>query len=107
MAEHRSFRLTITPKDNPASGGEYQSALAVAAAQQAIILLLAALILDGGVVLRFCTIAAIASWICTLMIMLRRPKQPTILDLGIVKYGFWPAMFLVTVIGFVINSFVR
>ena len=109
MAEHRSFRLTTAPNDEctnqpgKVSGWRYSESIKVAVAQQAVVLIFASLILDGGQILRFCAIAAIASWICTLVIILRRPKQPTKLDLGIVKFGFWPAMPLVALIGFVVG----
>ena len=103
MTTHRSFRLSAMPDDEPiceppsTAKGKYFRAIGVAVAQQAPILILAALMLDGGRILRICTIAAIASWICTLMILLRRPKQPTNCDIAIVNYGFWAAMFLILI----------
>ena len=77
-------------------------ALVVAVTQQAVILTLAALILDGGHILRICVLAAVASWLCTLLIMLRRPKQPTTVDLAIIKYGFWPAIPIVLTVGSIV-----
>ena len=90
-----------------AVGTVYSHAITVALAQHAVVLILAALVLDGGHMLRICTIAALASWLCTLVIMLRRRKQPTRFDLGLVRYGFWPAMFLVTTIEFAREFFLR
>jgi hypothetical protein len=109
MAKHRSFRLTITPQDRLIAGG-HPEALAVAAGQQAIVLLLAGLFrmaLGNDALLGFCLIAAIASWICTLIVLRRRPKQPTAVDLAIIEYGFWPALLLVTVMGLAVGAFVR
>jgi hypothetical protein len=67
-------------------------------AQQTPLFVLAALLLDGGYALRVCTIAAAVSWAATLLIMLRRPKHPTNVDLAVVAYGFWPAMAM-TILG--------
>ena len=106
ITTHRSFRLTATPNDGlppRISKERYSRAITIALAQQAPILILASLILDGGRILMVCAIAAIASWICTAVILLRRPKQPTASDIALVKYGFWPAIFLVLVTGFLIQ----
>jgi len=78
-----------------------------AAVQQAVVLVFAALILDGGLTLRFCVAAAILSWICVLVVMIRHPKEPTWLDLGIVKYGFWFAVALILVAGWLLVSWGR
>ena len=109
MAGHRSFRLTTAPIDDraalpgKAAGWRYFEPIKTAVAQQAIVLILASLILDGGQILRLCSVPAMASWICTLLVMLRRPTSPTKLDLAIVKFGFWLAIPLVVVIGFVVD----
>jgi hypothetical protein len=110
MAKHRSFRLTATPSDDLASQPlfaareKFSHAIVIALAQQVPVLILAALILDGGLILRFCGIAAIAAWVFTLTILLRRPKEPTNIDLAVIKYSFWPAMLLILVVGFVMQS---
>jgi hypothetical protein len=62
------------------------------------VLVLAALILDGGHVFCLCAAGAIASWVCNLVILLRRPQHPTNFDRALVKYGFWPATMLVSVL---------
>ncbi|MHB1037969.1 MAG: hypothetical protein ACYC35_26370 [Pirellulales bacterium] len=101
MGQHRSFRLTVTSTGDPAeqpsltARQKYADAIVTALVQHAIVLIFSALILDGGVLLRFCTIAVVASWICTLVILVRRPRQPTDCDIVLVKFGFWPAMCLV------------
>ena len=73
----------------------YGRAIVLAAAQQVVVLALASLVLDGGRSLRACVTAAGLSWICALLPMLRHSKQPTRLDLVIVKYGFWFVLLLV------------
>ena len=109
MAEHRSFRLTTTSKDGSSqqpfavTGRGYSRAVTAAVAQQAVVLLFASLILDGGQIFRYCAVAAMASWVCTLVILLRRPKHPTNVDLAIVRFGFWLAIPLLPVIGFVVD----
>ena len=109
MAEHRSFRLTTTPTDDSTqqpSADCWRQVLQSnhgSGAQQAVVLIFASLILDGGQIFRFCAVAAMASWVCTLMILLRRPKHPTNMDLAIVKVGFWLAIPLVPLIGFVVD----
>jgi hypothetical protein len=112
MAKHRSFRLTAAESNDSANepsrviARRYLHAITLAVAQQAVVLILAALILDGGHLLRVSVIAAIASWICTALVILRRPKQPTKLDLAIVKYGFWPAILLVLVMEILLRRMV-
>lgn len=103
MAKHRSFRLTPSRdecSDRPSTENAeaHSQAIVFAAVQQAIVLLLAALILDGGYILRICTIAAIASWVATLVIIVRRSKHPSAVDLAIVRYGFWMTMLVVLVV---------
>jgi ABC-type uncharacterized transport system permease subunit len=113
VAEHRSFRLTTTPSADSigqpslAARAKHSRAITVAVVQQGFVLILAALILDGGVTLRFCAAAAIASWVCALVIILRRPQQPTNFDLAIIRYGFGLALPLVLAIGFLVDRFVR
>ncbi len=70
-------------------------------------MILAALLLDGGVTLRFCAAAALPSWLCTLVIILRRPQQPTNFDLAIIRYGFWAVLLLVLALGFLTHLVVR
>ena len=109
MVEHRSSRPTTTPEDGSsqqpvlAAGGRYSRAITTAVVQQAVVLSFTSLLLDGGRVCRFCVVAALASWVGTLVIMLRRPKQPTNPDLAFVKFGFWFAIAVVIAIGFVVD----
>ena len=66
----------------------HRADVAFAMAQQAVLLLLTALLLDGGFMLRVCCVAAIAHWAAMVIIRIRRPVEPTTLDVGVVKFGF-------------------
>jgi hypothetical protein len=61
----------------------------VALVQQAFLLILAAFTLDGGILLRLVSGALVASWLVSLTVMLLGPRQPTVLGIAIVKFGFW------------------
>jgi hypothetical protein len=109
MVIHRSFRLTSASdgsaeRPSALDAKTHSQAIVFAVAQQAILLFFAATILDGGQILRLCTLAAIVSWVPSLLIMLRRPKEPTHADLGIIKYGFWPALLIVFVVASLLNA---
>lgn len=91
-------RTDESPPDTPGPQSDvrtYGRAIVLAAAQHAVALTLATLILDGGRSLRVCVTAACLSWGCTLLIMLRHPKQPTGVDLAIVKFSFWFVLIVV------------
>lgn len=109
MAEHRSFRVTPTPNDESTQQpsrtalGKYVEAITAAVAQQAVVLIFASLIAQKRKICPLSRVAAVASWVCTPMILLRRPKHTTRTDLAIVKFGFWLAIPLVPVIGFVVD----
>lgn len=112
MIKHRSFRLTAWRDEccgqpSPDSPARHSHAIVVAITQQTPLFVLAALLLDGGYALRFCAIAAVVSWVATLLIMLRRPRHPTNVDLAIVTYGFWPAMALTLLGGLIVNAVSR
>lgn len=101
---YQSPRSDARADESPPDSSQVQSdaptygrAIVLAVAQHAVVLALATLILDGGRSLRVCAIAAGLSWGCTLLIMLRHPKQPTGVDLAIVKYSFWFVLLLVVV----------
>ena len=55
---------------------------------QTVVLLFTALLLDGGVLFRGCSIAAIAYWLGALFIVIRRRRNPTDNDVVLIKYGF-------------------
>jgi hypothetical protein len=106
MTKHQSFRLTDSGSEASSDSETRRSqAIAFAFAQQAAVLIIAGLILDGGHILRLCAIAVVASWVATAVILIRR-NQPTNLDWAIIKYGFWPSILLVLVLGAVLDRVV-
>jgi len=72
--------------------------------QQGICLLIAALVLDQGETLQLTLLGVIACWIATLIIMIRRPQNPTNLDMFVIKYGIWPAFVGVFALLSVLNA---
>ena len=56
---------------------------------QVIVGILAVLILDGGIVAHVVGVAVVAYWLCAAVIIIRRPHEPTKIDLAILTYGFW------------------
>jgi len=68
----------------------YNQALGSTGAQQLIVFLLVALILDGGVFLEVCAVAAFAFWIGVGFIWFRRRSKPTTADLLVIEAGFIP-----------------
>ncbi len=73
----------------------YPPAMKFAVLQQIVFLALTSLLLDGGLAFRACCIAAIVHWICMAMMLVRRPAQPTRVDIAVIKYGFLPLAFVV------------
>ena len=69
----------------------YGDVITAAVAQQVIILFLASMILDCGQMLRFFTVSATGAWAFNLLILIRRPRSPTQVDLHVIKYGLWLA----------------
>ena len=88
---------------------EIFQAIYYAVFQQLVIAIFFALILDGGAMLQRWFYAIGASWIMSLIILARHffklSKPITPLDIGIIKYGVWLALFLVLACETVINIF--
>jgi hypothetical protein len=82
----------------PSIGKAYEASIKVAVAQQVVIILFASLLLDGGHILRLSTFGAVGSWLLTGIIVARRPRSPTRIDILIVKYGFWLAALIAMVL---------
>jgi hypothetical protein len=59
---------------------------------QVIVGVLAALMLDGGTTARVVGVALLAFWLCVIVVIMRRPHEPTRFDLAIVHWGFWPVL---------------
>jgi hypothetical protein len=53
---------------------------------------LAALVLDGGTMAKVVGVAVLVFWICASVIILRRPQNPTRVDLEFIDWGFWPVL---------------
>lgn len=71
---------------------EYDRVIRKSLVTQAAIGLLAALMLDGGTMARVVGVAVLAFWLCVAVVILRRPRKPTSLDLGMIRWGFWPVL---------------
>ena len=56
---------------------------------QVVVGCLAALMLDGGTTARVVGVAVVAFWLGAAVVILRRPHEPTKLDLVIIHWGFW------------------
>jgi hypothetical protein len=59
---------------------------------QVVVGILAALTLDGGITARVVGVAVLAYWLCAVIVIMRRPHEPTRLDLAIIHWGFWPVL---------------
>jgi hypothetical protein len=64
---------------------------------QVIVGVLAALMLDGGTTARVVGVAVLAFWLCAVVVILRRPHEPTKFDLAIIHWGFWPVLVIAAV----------
>jgi len=62
---------------------------------QVVVGVLAALMLDGGTTARVVGVAVLAFWLCATMVIMRRPDEPTKIDLTIMRWGFWPELIVV------------
>lgn len=77
----------------------YAQACRFALFLQAILGLLTALLLDGGRVFWAFCVAWLWAWTISLMIIFRRPANPSRLDLGIVRYGILVLLTLILGLG--------
>ncbi len=77
---------------------DYQSALKVALLLQIILGLGAAIAIDGGLLFDLWWRAMAAYWGCFAVMVFRRPNAPTKVDLGMIRYGFAPLFFPITMV---------
>ena len=78
--------------------GSYADSLKLSVLIQLTLFVLAAMLLDGGGTLHGFGIAAAGYWIGAVLIILRRPKNPTQVDLDLVKYGFiWTSVCVIII----------
>jgi len=66
----------------------YRSALKDALVIQIPLILLGGLAADGGVMAAICLRAAVAFWIATAIILIRRPAKPSRWDLAFIRFGY-------------------
>lgn len=73
----------------------YRSPLRTSVCLQIPILMLGALCLDGGELFSRCLVAFAAFWGGAILILFRRPRNPTRLDLELIRFGD-PLLFLLS-----------
>ena len=96
---HRSFRLTGDLEvERPTRAGSLRDAFYFSVVQQGIFLLFTALLLDGGVLFRVCGVGSIAYWVGAVIVVVRRPRNPTAKDVILLKYGFPLAVAVVMIV---------
>jgi hypothetical protein len=85
--------------DSPLSSrGEFRSAFRMSLFFQTACLAFTALLLDGGEMFRVFLIAALAYWTIAIIVATRRPRQPTLKKVILIRYGF-PLAVACTVLG--------
>ena len=67
---------------------EYIDALKLSALAQVLLGLFSAMVLDGGRLFIFWIAFTVVFWVMTVIMVLRRPVEPTDTDIKIVKYGY-------------------
>jgi hypothetical protein len=104
--QQKNFRPThLFPHQNRFGiSPQYAPALGRAIVLQACLGILTALILDGGRAFSFFGVALLAHWIGILLIIWRRPKTPTELDLSVIRIGILPIIFIECVIAPIVWS---
>jgi len=66
----------------------YRGAVKVAIVLQVVVALFLLLLLDGGTLARVGGVAMIGFWIGVAVVMIRRPREPSTLDLLYVRWGY-------------------
>ena len=75
---------------------DYWLALQVSLVFQVVFMLLAGMILDGGQCAQWCAVSLAAYWGGLIVILLRRPKTPTRIDLFLIRWSFPAICFFIT-----------
>ena|SRR5882762_7389319 len=78
----------------------YRTPIFEAVALQAILGILSLMILDDGDAARICGIALIAFWGGVTILIYRRPKSPSTIDIQLIRFGYLP---LAVVTGFLVH----
>ncbi len=66
----------------------YRSPLRDSLILEAFFIFVCSLALDGGVMLRYSLFALAPTWLLILLIVVRRPAEPTPLDLKVVRFTY-------------------
>lgn len=92
IADYNGFRMTTIPL---ASG--YRRGVWIALAIQFLSALVLLTILDGGRLARLGAVAMTGFWLGALLIVLRRPRSPSKVDLLYFRWGF-PALLFAAIV---------
>ncbi len=76
----------------PGLSDRYRAPIRAALWQQVPTAIAFALMLDGGTAARVCGCAVAGFWLGVAIIMVRRPAEPTAVDLGLIRWGFFPLL---------------
>jgi hypothetical protein len=74
---------------------EYNAAFKTALLLQAVLAMLTVLVLDSGQMHRAFWVAFLGQWAMVWIVLFRRPRCPTWLDLALVRYGIFPILIMV------------
>ncbi len=70
----------------------YESAMGFSFVYQFFLLFMAGMILDGGQCAQFTFVAIVAFWTSVIVLILRRPWNPSKIDILYIKWGFFPIL---------------
>jgi hypothetical protein len=98
-SSHESPKTASTQRKWRDYSPDFNPAFRTGLSIQAVLAVVTALVLDFGETHRAFGIAFACQWAATWIIMLRRPRNPTTLDLAIVRYGIVPLLFMVAIFG--------
>lgn len=93
-------------KTNRRLSGKYWSPLRDSAVLQAFFVFVSWLALDGGSLFRYSLLVLAPCWALILMIVLRRPAEPTPFDLKVVRFSYLALWILLPVASFLVDPLV-
>ena len=76
----------------------YRSPIRDSLCLQVFFLIFSSLVLDGGMMLRYSLFALAPAWALILLVILRRPAEPTPLDLKVVRFSYLAVWILLLVL---------
>lgn len=68
--------------------GSYRSPVRDSLILQAFFIFVSSLVLDGGGILRYSIFALVPTWALIFLIVMRRPAEPSPLDLKVVRFSY-------------------